>query len=802
MLKNYFKIAFRTLLRNKGYALINILGLAIGIAGAAMLLSYVKDEASFEKFHSKSKQIVRPILIQKTEEGDRFYASNPPIFSKQVLSDLPEVLEETYLIQFLGGQFNLRVNDQRITERRYYVTENSHFSVFDYNFLYGSVENALKNPFEIVLSETKAKALLGSTDVIGELIEAPNIGQFKVVGVFEDLPKNTHLDIDILISHSFSGNRWDQTFSDWTAFGGASYLVLNEGVDLEAFTQKANEINQANLPAQVAEMLSYEFQPLLDVHYESGNIERDMASRKGDKTYSYIFISISLFLVLLAAVNYMNLATSKATFRAKEIGVRKVVGAAKKQIVSQFLMESLILTVVAMVIAIGLIDLSMPFFNQITGKSFDFSLSNLVEYLPTLLSITLLVALLSGTYPAFFMTRMQTVSILKGEKAAGGSFRLRQGLVVFQFVLGIFMIISTLIVGNQMSFIRDKNLGFDQENLVVIDINNGAVRPVFKTMRNELEQIPGVEKVAVTGRVPGEWKNINEVSLELINDEGEARDSVNSYYMSFDPNSLDVFNIKLEQGTYFSGNDASDSTKILINQTAAKTFGMSNPVGQIVNLQTRAGIGPYEIIGVVEDFNFQSLHSNIEPIVIGAWNNTASIIDYFTLKISGDPQSIIEQAGLVHSKFDNRTVMEYHFLDEQLARFYESERQAAIIFKLCAGLSIFIACLGLFGLASFTIQKRIKELGIRKVLGATEWTLFYLLSSSLIKQIFLAFLVASPIAFYFMRNWLDAFQYRTDISIWVFLLAGITTIFVAILTVSYRSFKAAHTNPVNSLRSE
>ena len=379
---------------------------------------------------------------------------------------------------------------------------------------------------------------------------------------------------------------------------------------------------------------------------------------------------------------------------------------------------------------------------------------------------------------------------------------MRQGLVVFQFVLGIFMIISTLIIGNQMSYIKDKNLGFNQENLLVIDINNGSVRPVFKIMRNEFEQIPRVEKVAVTSRVPGEWKNISEVSFELTNDQGEARDSANAYYMSFDPNTLDVFDIKLTQGSFFTGNDVADSTKILINQTAAKTFGLESPVGKTIRMQTEDGIGPYEIIGVLEDFNFQSLHADIEPMIIGAWNNTAHIIDYFTLKISGDPQSIIEEANAVHEQFDNRTVMEYHFLDEQLARFYETEKQAAVIFQLGAGLSIFIACLGLFGLTSFTIQKRVKELGIRKVLGASEWKLFYLLSKSLIRQILLALLLASPIALYFMRNWLNNFQYKTDINIWPFLIAGISTVLIAIFTVSYRSYKAAHTNPVNSLRSE
>ena len=801
MFNNFLKIALRTLLRNKAYAFINILGLSIGIAGAAMLTAYVEDEISFDTYHQNSDRIVRPILIENAQDGQRFYASSPAIFSETLKAQLPEVVEVNYLTQFIGGQFNLRVGEKRFTERNYFVTNNAHFRVFDYDFILGDKNKALTEPFQIVLSRSKAQAVLGSLDVLGSFIEVPGFGEFQVVGVFEDLPKNTHLQIDLLVSHSFSGQRWESTSSNWNAFGGESYLLLTKDFDLDKLTAKANEIYDKNEKNLIDEV-DFKFQPLSDIHFGSNNIESDMAANKGERNYVFIFMSISLFLVLLASVNYMNLATTKAAFRAKEIGVRKVVGANKSQLVVQFLMESLILTLVAMVFAIGLIDLAMPFFNQLTGKAFEFSLGNLSEYLPSLVLITLLIALLSGLYPAFFMTRLETVSILKGNKSSGGNYRLRQGLVVFQFVMGIFMIISTLVVGTQMGYIKNKELGFNQENLLVIDINNGAVRPVFKTMRNELGQIPGVEKVSVTSRVPGEWKIIKEVYTTLVDDEGVKIDSAIFPYMSFDPYALDVFDIKLKEGVNFIGNDVSDSKKILLNEKAVKRFGFENPIGEKVRVLTNSGTITFEVIGVLEDFNFESLHTEIRPIIIGAWNNPAHIIDYFTLKISGDPQSIIEKAGLVHEQFDNRTVMEYHFLDQQLDTFYHSENQAAVIFKLGSGLSLFIACLGLFGLASFTVQKRVKELGIRKVLGASVWRLFSLLSSALIKQIMIAFAVASPIAYYFMRNWLNNFEYQTSIDVWIFVVSGLATLVVAMITISYRSLKAAHANPVDSLRSE
>lgn len=800
MLKNYFKTAFRSLWRNRGYAFINILGLAIGITGAMLLLTYVQDENSFEEAHLNRERIVRPITVQKNSEPNRYFAGNPMVMAKTLVDELPEVEAQTYLIQYLGGQFNLRINDQRFTERYYAVTDNDHFKVFTYDFIAGNPDEALKNPFEIVLSEQRAIAFFGKTDVIGEMLEAPNTGQFKVVGVYKDPPTNSHLRLQMMISPSFTGNRWNTVENLWTSFGGASYLLLAEGTDKVAFAEKANAIVKERLPEGISDLIDFEYQSLTDLHFESAHIERDFAENKGDSSYLVIFIILSAFLLLIASVNYMNLATSKAVFRAKEIGIRKVVGAGKAQLITQFLTESFLITALATLISIGLLDLLMPSFNAITGKAYEFNFETLSEYAPLLAVLTITVALMSGLYPAFFMTRMQATHVLKGENKAKGSFRIRQALVVFQFVLGIFMIIATLVVNNQMDFIKEKNLGFDQSNLLVLDINNGAVRPVFKTMRNELSQITGVEGVSVTSRVPGEWKNIHEVNIEWTHN--DAPDSADVYIMNFDEYALDVFDFELLQGDFFTGNDTGDSTKILINEAAAKLLGFEQPIGEHIDLSVRGGKSANQIIGVVKDFHFQSLHSNIEPIIIGAWNNPASIIDYFTIKYAGDPTALIPALQNVHEKFDNRTVMEYHFLDQQLELFYQSEAQANTIFRIGAGLSIFIACLGLLGLVSFTVQKRVKELGIRKVLGASEWTLFYLLSGSFVKQVLVAFVLASPVAFYMMTNWLQNFEYKVTIGVGVFIMAALATLVIAIATVSYRSYRAAHSNPVDSLRSD
>ena len=751
--------------------------------------------------HANYERIVRPITIQTNLDEPRYHGSNPMIMATTFVDELPEVENQVTLYR-RGSQINYQFEGQNYTDREFFFTTPELFEVFDFKLIKGDPKTVLSEPKTVVVSENKALEVFGTTDVIGKIIQTQG-GDVKISGVMEQIPDNSHVYADWFFTELLPPNAMQTIRNSWTDFNSTSYLVLAPGTDRATFQQKALDLTTPHLPAGFAEQVSFEFQALEDIHFNSAHIETDIARFKSDKTYTAIFIFISIFLVVIASVNYMNLATSKAVFRAKEIGIRKVVGAEKRQLVTQILTESLVIASIGLLLSIALTDIAMPFFNGLTGRNYDFSWGQLLGYADVLLGLTLVIGVLSGIYPAFFMTNFKTVNILKGEQVKGGSFNIRKALVVFQFVLSIVLIISTMVVSDQMKFIRDKNLGFNKENLLVIDINNGAVRPVFRTMKSELAQIPGVESVAVASRVPGEWKNIDRVGVSLYSSDGSMKDSTEFYYMSFDPDMLTTFNFDLISGEFFEGNDASDSTKIMLNQSAAKALGFENPLGEQVELNVRGVNGRYTVAGVLEDFNFQSLHSEIEPLVVGAWNNRASAIDYFILKVSDQNiPEIIEEANKVHEKFDTRTVMEYHFLDQQLEIFYESDQQASVIFKVGASLSIFIACLGLFGLASFTIQKRVKELGIRKVLGASEWKIFMLLSSSFSKQILLAFIIASPIAYWVMDNWLQNFQYRIGIGVGTFILAGLGTLLVALITVSYRALRAANSNPVNSLRSE
>lgn len=801
MFKNYFKISVRTLWRNKGYALINIIGLAIGITGATLLMTYVQDETSFDKFHSDSENLARAVVIQHNPEGDRKYGANQPVLAKTLVNDLPEILQST-TVQQAGGHINFIIDGIRYSERSYAMGDSMFFKMFNFQLLTGDKNTVLNEPKSLVLSEDMAIKFFGKTDVIGEIVEMAFYGNYEVTGVFKKFPTNSHLQLEVLMSGITQSERWIEGQNNWRNFNASSYFKIAPNTNMELLTEKVNMLADERMGEGMAEVIDFEFQAMHDIHFNSKNIENGYDANKGDGSYIIIFTAIAAFLLLIAAVNYMNLATSKAVFRAKEIGIRKVVGAVKKQLIGQFLIESLMITMLALIISIGLTDLTMPLFNQVTGKSFDFNWTTLVEYLPWFLIISLSVGILSGLYPSFFMTRFKPVEVLKGEKMNTGSFSLRKSLVVFQFVMSIVLIITTLVVRNQMNFVETQNLGFEKENLIVIDINNANVRNNFKAMRTEFENIPGVQSVGVSSKVPGEWKNIGKVQANLLSDDGNMRDSVESHYMGFDPGMFDTFKFELVDGSYFSGNDQSDSLKILINETAAKQYGLTNPVGTTIQLPTGNGSVGVQIIGVLEDFHFESLHSKISPIIIGAWNNPFGSIDYFTLKANGNMAQIIEGATKVHEQFDQATAMEYHFLDSQLALFYTKESEASTIFQVGAGLSILIACLGLFGLASFTVQKRVKELGIRKVLGASQWNLFYLLSSSFTKQIVIAFIIASPIAYFIMKDWLQKFVYSVNIGAGVFIIAGVSAILVALITVSYRSLKAANSNPIGSLRQE
>lgn len=783
--------------------MINILGLVIGISFSCMLYVYVNNELSYDTFHSKSNRIHRVITVDKRDpQNVRRYGVTVPPMGTELQNDYPEVVAMVRLHR-LTGQVVIEMNGQHFQERNWYTTADpDFFDVFDFEFVSGDRGSALKEPFSLIITESMATKYFGNKNPVGEVIEKTNFGPVKVTAVIKDHPGNSHLKFDMLFSKIMTDDKWSDYMNSWESFGAYTYIELEDQNSIQNLKTKMHGLDKKYFP-DFAGTLSADFQSIEDIYLHSGNIEEGIESNHGQMSYIYIFSSMGIFLLLIACINYINLATSKAMMRSREVGVRKVVGAHKGQLIVQFLAESFVMTLISTVLAIGIMDLAFPYFNQITGKDFDITGETLEMYLLPLLIIALVMGLISGGYPAFYLAKLKPVASLKGRVVIGkGALGLRKILVTFQFVLTIVMIVSTIVIGRQLNFIQKRDIGFNKDRLMVIDINSGDVRRQFQVLKNEYRKIQGVQHVAVSTRVPGEWKNIDELYVRAEGFGMGASDSLKTYFMGFDEDMLETYQIKFQSGHYFSANSHSDSTNILLNESAVMALGLSDPLGSVVRIKSRNGEINTTVIGIVKDFNFQSLHQKIAPIIIGAWNNPFNYIDYFTLKISGNVERVVEEATRVHEKFDQRTPIEYHFLDQQLESFYVAEKRAGMIFRMGAGLSIVVACLGLFGLATFNIERRTKELGIRKVLGANGWNLFLLLSGSFAKQIGIAFLIATPLAWYVMHEWLKVFQYKISLHAGIFIISGIVALLIALGAVSYRTLQAVHANPLISLRQE
>lgn len=803
MIRNYFKIAIRSLTRNKGFTFINVFGLVVGISFSTMLYTYVTNELSYDSFHQKSDRTYRVLTLDKSiPENVRTYGVTVSPFGPELVNSFPEVEEMTRIHQF-SGQVIVEIGEAKYNERNWFTTtDNNFFNVFDFDLVEGDKATALSQPFSVVLPQSMAKKYFGEGSALGKTMNLQEIGVVKVTGVMKDFPENSHLKFDLLFSNILTNKDWTDYLSDWQDFGAFTYVVLHEGKSIRDVEAKMPEFMKKHWGPD-AEIQSTAFQPIQDIYLHSAEIQNGVEQEHGQLSYVYIFSSMAIFLLIIAAINYINLTTSKAASRSKEIGIRKVAGAVKIQLIFQFLTEAFVVTLVSMLLSIVMMDLCFPFFNSITGKHFDLSLKTIGEFMPALLLITLVIGVIAGSYPAFYLSKLKPIATLKGHTIfTNNRFNLRTSLVVFQFMITIVLIVSTLVIGNQINFIQTKDIGFDKDQLMIIDINSGAVRSQFQAIKNEFSKLAGVKHVAVSSRVPGEWKNIRQLYVKNASDATAKNDSLQTYFMGFDEDMLKTYDLQLEAGSFFSGNDKADSLNVVINASAAEAMNLKKPIGAVLQIRTHRGILNVNVVGVLKDFNFQSLHQKIAPIIMGYRNNPIQSIDYFSIKVSGDRRTLIKGATKIHEKFDPETPIEYHFLSEQLNNFYVSEKKAGMIFQMAGALSILVACLGLLGLANYHVERKTKELGIRKILGAGSLNLFLMVSLSFTRQVALAFVLACPLAWYVMHEWLSAFEYRIPLGAGVFMLAGAMVLLLALLTVSYQSVKAAMFNPIDSLRIE
>lgn len=823
MFRNYLKTAVRTLLRNKLYTVLNIAGLTFGISCFLLIGLYLFDELTYDTQHRKAARIYR-VIEHKTVNGEATTIAGAGFkMAEEAQKTIPAV-EKTTRIQRLGRANILNPeNPQNFFQETITAADQALLEVFDFPLIAGDRKTALKEPNSVILTEELAKRLFSSTDILSKTVkfnfmESP----LKITGVMKDHPRNSSFDFTSVMSEAtFLSDTGFRNFAqaDWLSNNFSVYALLKADADPGAVAKNMQQLVRENFTVPTGTSFYFSLQPLKDVHLKSENIvdgarnSNVNAIAKGSMNYIRIFSFVGLFLLLIAGINYMNLTTARASSRLKEIGVRKTIGALQGKLMMQFLFESLLVTVISFLLAIVVVNLVLPAFNQFTNKQLSLSLSSDYRVWVYAIVFVIVAGLLSGSYPALMLSRFKPILLLKGLKLKQkGDLSLRKGLVVLQFTISVVMIIATIVLFLQVQFMHNKDLGFNKDLMVVIDVNTGTARSNFESVKAEMAKIPSVKAVSVTSRVPGEWKSLR--SLKIRN-QGSADEPKVAYMIGADKDFLKTYEIGLVNGRNF--NTPADSLGVILNETAAKMLGITEAIGQVVEIpsMSRSSDGNFtplndenipftpRVVGIVKNFHFQSLREKIEPLVLCYNQNPVHVIDYYSARIEPtDIQGTLNKLKAVMVKNDVDDPFEYHFLNDQLALFYleDARRQTILIWAALA--TIFIACLGLFGLATYSAEQRVKEIGVRKVLGATVLNLASLLSKDFLKLVLIANVIAFPLAWWATSKWLQEYAYHIDLEWWIFVVAGLAACVIALITVSYQAARAAMANPVKSLRTE
>jgi ABC-type antimicrobial peptide transport system permease subunit len=786
------KVAWRNIRRHKGYASINIVGLAVGLACCILIFLWVRDEVNYDRFHKNLPDLYRiNTEFHKTEPITHYWPVCAPL-APAIKEDYPEVIKATRFTRLRRGQM-VRAEEQTFLEPRICLADPDFFVMFSFPFLEGDPRTALSDPQSIVLLESVASKYFGTGNPMGKVISINNEQDFTVAGILKDIPKNSTLQFDMLIPfiriEDFE-KAW-AVLDNWSLSGFATYIQLEKEAPPELLENKIAYYLKRHVSE--SEDVIY-LQPFKDIHLRSSHVQFNIEGQ-GDITYVYIFSLIALFVLIIASINFMNLATARSANRAKEVGLRKVVGAKRAQLIRQFFCESVGLAFLSLILAVVLVELFLPVFAKLSGKSLVLNLSSHIHIVLAIILMTLLTGFLAGSYPALFLSALRPVRVLKGTlRTEAKGILFRRFLVVFQFSLSILLIICTIIVSRQIGFVQNKKLGLNKDHVVYLPIREGLAER-YETLKNELVEQRGIKNVTVSSSLPtsGVFLTTDKVSWEGKNPGDNIVLEVTSTGYDF----IETFDMEILEGRSFSKKYVTDEEEsVVINETAKNIIGMEDPVGK----QLVFGDAPTTIIGVVKDYHFKSLHSKIEPLIMAI---VPDLFRYVFVKLeSGDIQITLAGIERAWETFFPDTPFEYHFLDEAYDRLYENEHRMGTLFNYFTFMAILISCLGLFGLASFMAEKRTKEIGIRKVLGASLSGIVLLLNTQFTKWVLIANVLSWPIAYYAMSRWLRGFAYRINLDIGVFVLAALMALAIAILTVSYQSVKAAMTNPAESLRYE
>jgi putative ABC transport system permease protein len=797
MFKNYLKTAFRNLQKNKGFTAINILGLSVGLTTCLLIVYYVVDEWSYDRYNTKAARIYRVDLEIKYGGRDASYAEVEPPMGDALKNNFPEIEKVVRLrpaAYSFSGKFDVKKGNENIRENNIIFTESALFSVFTFPMIQGNPSTALNAPYTAVISESAARKYFNTTQVLGKVLTINDTTNYSITGIIKDIPKQSHFIYDLFLSSSTLPEFQDH---NWNNGGWSTYVLVKPETNVKNLEDRIQELANKHSDPVVTKNGNFErhsLTPLLSIHLQSDR-EQELG-HNGSIQYVYIFSSIALFILLIACVNFMNLSTARSANRAREVGVRKVLGSERKYLVAQFLTESIMVTFAATVIAVFLSRVSMPLFNQISGKDLVINLSSITWLLPSLIGVVLIIGFLAGFYPAFYLSGFQPIDVLKGKIAAGfkAGF-LRSFLVVFQFSVSIFLIVGTLVIYNQLHYIHTKSLGYDRNQVLIINNVNGLGRQA-RILNQEIRQIPDVVNTTLSSYLPtGEDRNLTAL---FPDPDIDLKKAVLTEFWPVDENYINTLGIQIVMGRNFSNQMASDSSAIIVNQAYARLLGVKELLNKDI-YRDSYGVQRFHIVGVIKDFHFNSLRENISPLVLTYGEDPGA------LSVKVKTTHLTALLGKIENKWKTMSPNQqfsYSFMDQDFDAAYRSEQRIGQLFVAFSALAILIACLGLFGLATYAAEQRNKEIGIRKVLGANISEIVGILSIDFIKLVFIAILISCPLAWMLMNKWLQGFAYRVNLDWWIFAIAGLAALFIAFITISFQSIKAALANPVISLRSE
>ena len=817
MFRNYFKVAFRNLLKRKGFSLINILGLATGMAVCLLIILFIQSELSYDKHHEKADNIYRVVLERSYPGRATSYSIIPQSIGAAIKAEYPEVLESTRLFNLGGnGSFFLRIGEKTFEEKRVLAADSNFFRVFSSKMLHGDATTALQNPNSAVLTASTAKRYFGSSDAVGKqfVTDGDDTTQtFIVTGVVADWPDNSHFLFDMLIStNTFQFTRRP----NYVGFAAHTYLLLNPNSSYLALEGKFPAMIKKYVSPEINRVFNqswedfqkagngykYYLQPLPKIHLIS-DLEAELRPN-GSMTAVYIFAIVAVFILFLACINFINLSTARSVERAREVGIRKTFGSERKALIGQFLIESVFVSLVSMVLAFALILLLIPAFNSISGKTLTAAYFLQPSWIMLLVVFVLITGIVAGLYPAFVLSSFNPIMVLKGRfKSNKYGLALRNGLVIFQFAISVILIIATIVVNIQMKYMLGNKLGFKKDHVIVVE-RTDLVEDQFPAFKNELLGISGVESASGTSTMPGNQNFFGTTWQEV-----GSKSPMTGRGMIVDEDYNKTLGLELKEGRFFSKDFSTDTLSVVLNEKAAKELGLKTAIGSRLTSTDEFFNGPdnaiytYNVIGVVKDFHYHSLHEPISPLVIINSRKFGSRSGLMALRVTGDNfKSSLAGIENAWKKFVKEKPFNYYFLDKTLAAQYKAEQTTQRIFTIFSGLAIFIACIGLLGLAAYATQQRTREISIRKILGASESSIVTMLSKDFLKLVLISSAIAFPLAWWAMNKWLQDFAYRVDVGWWIFIAAAMLAVLIALLTISTQALKAAFTSPVKNLRTE